>query len=51
MCHVVPLDTTIALSAAEFCGKHKLATGSLDIVVSPCSYFVLTFKFGPLRGY
>jgi predicted nucleic acid-binding protein len=26
MCHVVPLDTKIALSAAELCGKHKLAT-------------------------
>jgi predicted nucleic acid-binding protein len=26
MCHVAPLDTKIALSAAELCGKHKLAT-------------------------
>lgn len=26
MCRVVPLDTKIALSAAELCAKHKLAT-------------------------
>lgn len=26
MCQVVPLDTKIALSAAELCAKHKLAT-------------------------
>ncbi len=26
MCLVAPLDTKIALSAAELCGKHKLAT-------------------------
>lgn len=26
MCFVVPLDTKIALSAAEICRKHKLAT-------------------------
>jgi predicted nucleic acid-binding protein len=26
MCHVAPLDTKIALSAAEICSKHKLAT-------------------------
>jgi predicted nucleic acid-binding protein len=26
MCVLVPLDTTIALSAAEICAKHKLAT-------------------------
>lgn len=26
MCFVVPLDTKIALSAAEICSKHKLAT-------------------------
>jgi predicted nucleic acid-binding protein len=26
MCRVVPLDTKIALAAAEICGKHKLAT-------------------------
>jgi predicted nucleic acid-binding protein len=25
-CHVVPLDTKIALSAAELCRSHKLAT-------------------------
>jgi predicted nucleic acid-binding protein len=26
MCQVAPLDTKIALSAAELCGRHKLAT-------------------------
>ncbi len=26
MCHVVPLDTKIALAAAELCRLHKLAT-------------------------
>jgi predicted nucleic acid-binding protein len=26
MCVLAPLDTKIALSAAEICGKHKLAT-------------------------
>ena len=26
MCRVVPLDTRIALAAAEICSKHKLAT-------------------------
>lgn len=26
MCILAPLDTKIALSAAEICGKHKLAT-------------------------
>jgi predicted nucleic acid-binding protein len=26
MCRVAPLDTKIALAAAEICGKHKLAT-------------------------
>ncbi|GLS32917.1 Predicted nucleic acid-binding protein, contains PIN domain [Mesorhizobium albiziae] len=26
MCRVVPLDTTIALLAAELCSKHKIAT-------------------------
>jgi predicted nucleic acid-binding protein len=26
MCQVVPLDTKIALLAAELCGRHKLAT-------------------------
>ena len=26
MCRLAPLDTKIALAAAEICGKHKLAT-------------------------
>jgi predicted nucleic acid-binding protein len=26
MCRVVPLDTKVALAAAEICAKHKLAT-------------------------
>ncbi len=31
MCVVAPLDTKIALSAAELCGKHKLST--VDAIV------------------
>ena len=31
MCVLVPLDTKIALSAAEICGKHKLATADAII--------------------
>ncbi len=31
MCVVVPLDTKIALAAAEICGKHKLATADAVI--------------------
>ncbi|HLH51416.1 MAG TPA: type II toxin-antitoxin system VapC family toxin [Roseiarcus sp.] len=30
-CVLVPLDTKIALSAAEICGKHKLATADAII--------------------
>lgn len=31
MCVLVPLDTKIALSAAEICDKHKLATADAII--------------------
>jgi toxin FitB len=31
MCFLAPLDTKIALSAAEICGKHKLATADAII--------------------
>jgi predicted nucleic acid-binding protein len=31
MCILAPLDTKIALSAAEICGKHKLATADAII--------------------
>jgi predicted nucleic acid-binding protein len=31
MCVLVPLDTKIALSAAEICGRHKLATADAII--------------------
>jgi predicted nucleic acid-binding protein len=31
MCVLAPLDTKIALSAAEICGKHKLATADAII--------------------
>ena len=31
MCVLAPLDTKVALSAAEICGKHKLATADAII--------------------
>jgi predicted nucleic acid-binding protein len=31
VCHVVPLDTRIALAAAEICREHKLATADAII--------------------
>lgn len=34
MCVVAPLDTKIALAAAELCGKHKLATADAIVYAS-----------------
>ena len=35
VCHVVPLDTEIALAAAEACREHKLATADAIIFATP----------------
>lgn len=34
LCHVVPLNTEVALAAAEACRKHKLATADAIIFVT-----------------
>jgi predicted nucleic acid-binding protein len=38
MCFVVPLDTKIALAAAEICGKHKLATADAIVYATALEY-------------
>src|SRR5258707_4877720 len=38
MCFVVPLDTKIALAAAEICGKHKLATADAILYATALEY-------------
>ncbi len=38
MCIVVPLDTKIALAAAELCGKHKLATADAVVYATAVEY-------------
>ncbi len=38
MCVVAPLDTKIALAAAEFCGKHKLATADAIVYATAVEY-------------
>ena len=38
MCFVVPLDTKIALAAAEICGKHKLATADAVVYATALEY-------------
>jgi len=40
MCRVVPLDTTIALSAAELCGQHKLATADAIVYATALEHGV-----------
>jgi predicted nucleic acid-binding protein len=54
MCFVVPLDTKIALAAAEICGKHKLATADAIVYATALEYEadVLTCdaNFGGLPG-
>lgn len=54
MCFVVPLDTKIALAAAEICGKHKLATADAIVYATALEYEadVLTCDahFGGLPG-
>ena len=38
MCVVAPLDTKIALAAAEFCAKHKLATADAVVYATAVEY-------------
>jgi predicted nucleic acid-binding protein len=38
MCIVLPLDTKIALAAAELCGKHKLATADAVVYATAVEY-------------
>ena len=38
MCVVAPLDTKIALAAAEICGKHKLATADAIVYATALEY-------------
>jgi predicted nucleic acid-binding protein len=54
MCRVVPLDTKIALAAAEICSKHKLATADAIVYATALEYEadLLTCEahFGELPG-
>jgi len=38
MCFVVPLDTKIALAAAEICSKHRLATADAIVYATALEY-------------
>ena len=38
MCVVAPLDTKIALAAADFCSKHKLATADAVVYATAVEY-------------
>jgi len=38
MCVVAPLDTKIALAAAEICSKHKLATADAVVYATALEY-------------
>ena len=38
MCRIAPLDTRIALSAAELCSKHKLATADATVYATALEY-------------
>lgn len=38
LCVVAPLDTKIALAAAEICGKHKLATADAIVYATALHY-------------
>jgi uncharacterized protein len=38
LCHVVPLDTTIAVSAAELCSRHKLPTADAIVYATALSH-------------
>jgi predicted nucleic acid-binding protein len=54
MCFVVPLDTKIALAAAEIWGKHKLATADAIVYATALEYgadlLTCDAHFGELPG-
>jgi predicted nucleic acid-binding protein len=54
MCLVVPLDTKIALAAAEICSKHKLATADAIVYATALEYeadlLTCDAHFGELPG-
>ena len=54
MCFVVPLDTKIALAAAEICSKHKLATADAIVYATALEYeadlLTCDAHFGELPG-
>jgi predicted nucleic acid-binding protein len=54
MCLVVPLDTKIALAAAEICNRHKLATADAIVYATAVEYeadlLTCDAHFGALPG-
>jgi predicted nucleic acid-binding protein len=54
MCLVVPLDTKIALAAAEICNRHKLATADAIVYATAQEYeadlLTCDAHFGTLPG-
>lgn len=54
MCLVIPLDTKIALAAAEICGKHQLATADAVVYATALEYnadlLTCDAHFGRLPG-
>jgi predicted nucleic acid-binding protein len=54
MCRVVPLDTKIALAAAEICSTHKLATADAIVYATAREYgadlLTCDAHFGELPG-
>jgi predicted nucleic acid-binding protein len=54
MCLVVPLDTKIALAAAEICNRHKLATADAIVYATALEYdadfLTCDAHFGELPG-
>jgi uncharacterized protein len=38
LCHIAPLDTKIALSAADLCSRHKLATADAIVYATALAY-------------
>jgi predicted nucleic acid-binding protein len=47
MCVLAPLDTKIALAAAEICGKHKLATADAIIYATVLEHVIYIAKINP----
>src|SRR5260370_8398276 len=51
MCLVVPLDTKIALAAAEICSKHKLATADAIVYSTALEYEAAPLTSDPPFGH